>query len=124
MEKSENLDYRKTLAFYVSGFVLSLVLTLVAYYVAVNHTFMDLKLIIVLVELAILQFFVQLYFFLHFGSEGRPRWRLLTLVFMMVFVLIVVLGSIWIMHNLNYRMMPMSHDQINQYMKEQADGGL
>lgn len=116
-------DSQRMLTFYVSGFVLSVILTLVAYYFAVDSSLAGITLIVVLVELAILQFFVQLYFFLHFGSEQKPRWRLLTLVFMMCFVLIVVLGSIWIMHNLNYRMM-MSPQEIHTYMEDQTNSGF
>jgi hypothetical protein len=41
-------------------------------------------------------------------------------VLALVFVLIVILGSIWVMYNLNYHMTP---TQMEQYMKRQ-DGGI
>jgi cytochrome o ubiquinol oxidase operon protein cyoD len=66
---------------------------------------------------------VQLFFFLHLGSETKPRWKLLTLFLMLIFAMIVLLGSIWIMYNLNYRMMRMSPQQINSYMTDQASSG-
>lgn len=106
---------------YVSGFALSVVLTLVAYFLVVGHVLSGYGLVIVLLELAILQFTAQLFFFLHFGKEKSPRWKLLTLVLMLVFVLIVVVGSILIMKSLNYNMSP---ERIQQYMTDQMNSGL
>lgn len=114
-------ENRQTLRSYISGFVLSIVLTLAAYFMATHHSFRDITLIEILVELAIVQFLVQMFFFLHLGRETKPRWRLLTVVLMIVFVLIVVLGSIWIMYNLSYRMSPA---QMEQYMQRQSNEGL
>ncbi len=56
-------------------------------------------------SLAIVQFFVQLFFFLHLGHESKPRWRILIFSFMLLVVVIVVFGSIWIMQNLDYHHM-------------------
>lgn len=106
---------------YVIGFVLSIIFTLLAYLTVIKQTFRGNGLIATLLGLAVVQFVVQLYFFLHVGRETKPRWKTLTLFLMLVFVLIVVLGSIWVMYSLNYRMSP---NQINQYMVNQADGGL
>lgn len=69
--------------------------------------------------LALAQFFAQLYYFLHLGRETKPRWKLLVLCFMILVVLIIVVGSIWIMYNLNYRMSP---QQMNTYMLNQNGG--
>lgn len=112
---------RGTFASYLSGFILSLVFTLAAYFSAVHHIFSSLGLTVLLLALAIVQFVIQLFFFLHVGRETKPRWKLLTLFFMIVVALIVVIGSIWIMYNLNYRMSP---QQINQYMQNQSADGL
>jgi cytochrome o ubiquinol oxidase subunit IV len=56
-------------------------------------------------------------FFLHLGRETRPRWKLAVFLFMLGVILILVFGSLWIMTNLNYRMMP---KQMVQYMNSQA----
>lgn len=108
----QELSYGK----YITGFVMSVVLTLMAY-LLVTHSSASKDLIIGLVSaLAAVQFLVQLVFFLHIGEERQPRWKLLVLVFMLGVVFIVVVGSIWIMHNLNYRMTP---EQMQQYLKSQ-----
>jgi cytochrome o ubiquinol oxidase subunit IV len=115
-----------TLKSYVVGFILAVTLTctsfaLVHIHVAHHHEFPpDSFMGIALPFLALVQFFVQLFFFLHIGKETKPRWKLLVLGFMILIVLILVIGSLWIMHNLNYRMTP---QQINTYMLHQ-DGGI
>ena len=105
---------------YVTGFVSAVVLTLVAFAIASKRSIMGNKLIAILLGLALIQFVLQLLFFLHIGRESKPRWKQLVLILMIVFVLIIVLGSIWVMYSLNYRMSP---DQINNYMLKQ-DGGI
>lgn len=91
-----------TLKTYVTGYVLSLGLTLVAYLFAVKQFTSGWTLIYSLATLAIAQLFVQLIFFLHLGSESKPRWNLTALLFAIMVVVIVVFGSLWIMKNLSY----------------------
>lgn len=101
---------------YILGFVSSVALTLVAYYIVVDRAFGTGALTYTILGLAVLQLVVQLVFFLHIGQEQGARWKLVTLIFAALVVLIVVLGSLWIMHNLDYNMMNMSPDQQKIYM--------
>jgi cytochrome o ubiquinol oxidase subunit IV len=77
------------------------------------------KLVAVIIVLAVSQLFVQLLFFLHLSRESRPRWNLIVLLFAAMVLLIVVLGSLWIMNNLNYH--HPNQDQINKYIRSQGD---
>jgi plastocyanin len=43
-------------------------------------------------------------FFLHLGREKKPRWNLLFLISTIGIILVVVVGSIWIMNHLHYNM--------------------
>lgn len=95
-----------TLALYVSGFILSLILTDAAYLAVTEQLFSGSVLMWIIIGLAILQVLVQLYFFLHLGRETKPRWKLVVLLFMLLVLFIVVFGSLWIMQNLDYNMMP------------------
>lgn len=88
------------------GFALSVVLTLGAYFLVVEHIFSGNALDFVLAGLCLTQVLVQLLFFLHLGNEPKPYWNLLVFLFMVLVVAILVLGSLWIMHNLDYRTMP------------------
>ncbi len=105
---------------YVIGFISSIALTLIAYYLVVNHILQGWQLIGAIIGLAVIQLLVQLFCFLHLGRESKPRWNLFVLLFAALIVLIVVIGSLWIMNNLNYRMMS-SPTAINQYLHKQGD---
>ncbi len=103
---------------YVIGFVSSLILTISAYLITVNHAGNKWLLFIILAVLALTQFIVQLFFFLHVGREFPPRFKLMLTAFMILVVLILVGGSLWIMFNLNGRVMP-STRQMEKYMNSQ-----
>jgi cytochrome o ubiquinol oxidase operon protein cyoD len=93
---------------YATGFVVSLILTisawlLVRHHVQTHHLFWtDKAIVITIVFLAIIQLFVQLTFFLHLFNESKPRWNLTVLGLALTTLLILVLGSLWIMYNLGY----------------------
>jgi cytochrome o ubiquinol oxidase operon protein cyoD len=106
-----------TVMTYVTGFVLSIALTVTAYTLVVHHELSRKMLIGSVAGLAIAQFLVQLVFFLHLGHETKPRWKLVVFLFMLLVVGIVLGGSLWIMYNLNYHMM--STKEINTYMSKQ-----
>lgn len=93
---------------YISGFVLSVVLTvlpliLLWMHEAGGHTFpTHTMLFAAFVVFAVLQMFVQLSFFLHMEDEARPRWNLMALCFALLVVAIVVGGSLWIMRTVSH----------------------
>ena len=87
---------------YCLGFGLSLGLTLTAYYLTTRQLAHGWALIFGLAGLAVIQLSVQLVCFLHLGRESRPRWNLTVFLFAAMVVGILVFGSLWIMHNLNY----------------------
>ncbi|MDQ5982017.1 MAG: cytochrome o ubiquinol oxidase subunit [Patescibacteria group bacterium] len=112
-----------TIVKYVIGFVLSLVLTMTAYWVTVNGIDKT-TLYLILAVLALVQMVVQLIFFLHLGEEARPRYKLATFLLMSFMLAIIVVGSIWIMDNMNYNMANMSPNEKNDYMLMQHDKGF
>ena len=59
-----------------------------------------------LAALAIVQLITQSLFFLHLSAEKKARLTLISGIFTVMVVLCIVLGSLWIMQNLNYHMMP------------------
>lgn len=72
--------------------------------VVINHVMTGWMLTFTLIGFAISQLLVQLIFFLHLGRESKPRWNILVFLFAALVVLIVVVGSLWIMNNLDYHM--------------------
>jgi cytochrome o ubiquinol oxidase operon protein cyoD len=94
-----------TLKSYLIGFGLSLVFTLAAYFLVSEHLLNGWALGASIGVLALLQAAVQLLYFLHLGKEGKPHWNTLVFVFMFLVLLIIILGSLWIMYSLDYRVM-------------------
>ena len=94
----------------------SVVLTLTAYVLVERSVGSSAMVVATISVLAMVQFVVQLVFFLHLGEERKPRWKRLVLWFMIGIVFIIVAGSIWIMNNLNYRMTP---EEMEHYLKSQ-----
>ena len=92
---------------YLVGFCLSLVFTLNAYIAVTQNESKQMTggLFALLIGFAVSQLIVQVFFFLHLGKESKPRWNGLAFITMIMVVLFIVLGSIWIMNNLNYNMM-------------------
>jgi cytochrome o ubiquinol oxidase subunit IV len=88
------------------GFVFSIILTLAAYRIVTHYHLTNLVLIVTLFSIGISQALVQLIFFLHLSLESKPRWNLITFLFMVLIVFVVIGGSLWIMYNLSYNLMP------------------
>ena len=120
MSQKSASEERLTYKPYVVGFVLSVTCTLAAYFLVVRHALGVRTLVYVIAALALTQFLVQITLFLHLGQESKPRFKLLVFGFMVTVVIILVFGSIWIMSNLNYRMM--TPQNIQHYLQAQNDG--
>ena len=105
---------------YTTGFIVSIGLTIAAYLLVSQNILTGWGLVYAILGLAVIQLFAQLFFFLHLGRGPNRKWNFVTLILMLIIVFIVVAGSLWIMHNLNYHMSP---QQMNLYMRQQ-DGGI
>lgn len=116
--------FHQSLLQYLLGFVAALILSVLAYVVATGEFIEDSTLVMgVLLVLAVVQLIVQLFCFLHLGARGQSRDRTITLGFTISMMLVIVIGSLWIMKNLDYRM-GMSSDAMNEYMLEQNKKGF
>jgi cytochrome o ubiquinol oxidase subunit IV len=99
---------------YLTGFLLSLILTLVPYLMVVEGAFSTKILVLAVMGLAMLQLFVQIVFFLHLSAKSNPKWNLIVFVFTIFTVVALAAGSIWIMLNLNENMMHKSPLELNE----------
>ncbi|MCB1085210.1 MAG: cytochrome o ubiquinol oxidase subunit IV [Chlamydiia bacterium] len=89
----------------IQGFILSLILAIASYRIIAYHHLTKGVLVVTILALAIIQAILQMVFFLHIGLESKPRWNLAMFLFMILITVILVGGSMWIMHNLNYNVM-------------------
>jgi cytochrome o ubiquinol oxidase operon protein cyoD len=98
----------RELSFRVTGFITSLVLTVIAYFIIINPEFFNFNIktaIIIIFILALIQSLVQLIFFINVWKEEGPLWNLGIFISTVSIIFIVVFFSIWIMNHLNYNMM-------------------
>ena len=91
---------------YVVGLVLALLLTATSFFIAGTDLVWQPSIPVALIVLAIAQMGVHLVFFLHITTGPDNTNNVLALAFGVLIVLLVIGGSIWIMANMNYNMMP------------------
>jgi len=92
---------------YVAGYVAAAVLTVAAFAAAQSHFLTPVSAVAAISVLAIGQMLVHLIFFLHISTSPNQRTNILAFAVTLLIVLIVVVGSLWIMSHLQSNMMPM-----------------
>ena len=90
---------------YVTGLVLSLILTIIPFGVVMSGTLSVLTTIIVVALAAVLQILVQLVMFMHMNTKADEGWNVMSFVFTLTILVLVVGGSLWIMQHLHLNMM-------------------
>lgn len=90
---------------YMTGFLLSLILTAIPFWMVMDGSASHAMVLGTVVGMAVVQIFVHLIYFLHMNTSSEERWNLVALVFTVLIIAIVVVGSLWIMYNLNINMM-------------------
>jgi cytochrome o ubiquinol oxidase subunit IV len=100
---------------YLVGLGLAILLTATSFFVAGTDLVWQPSIPVALVVLAIAQMGVHLVFFLHITTGPDNTNNVLALAFGVLIVMLVMVGSLWIMANLNHNMMPM--DQLMQMQR-------
>lgn len=93
-----------TVSPYIWGVVLSILLTLAAYFITVNKVLTGNVLFTALIVLGGIQVILQLVLFLQVGGEGKPYTRLFYFIYMVCIGSIIIAGTLWIMDSLRQRM--------------------
>ena len=96
--------WNQTFKHQVVGYLLSILLTLTAFWIAMAGEAPHWVAIATLASLGTIQAVMQLILFMNLGIENKPRWNLLMFTLMVCLVVFIVVGSIWIMYHLNYNM--------------------
>lgn len=106
----DGTHYHATVGGYVVGFLLSVVLTAVPFWLVMDDVFpSSLATAIVILGFAVVQIFVHMVYFLHMNTKVESGWSMLALIFTVTLVLIMFFGSVWVMYHLNTNMMSV-HD--------------
>ena len=102
-----------TVGGYVTGFVLSVVLTTIPFWLVMAKVFANPTVTtFVILGFAIVQIYVHMVFFLHMTSKAEGGWPWLSLIFTLVLVVITLSGSLWVMYHLKTNMMLPSPEQM------------
>lgn len=96
---------RGSLKSYLTGFVLALILTAIPFAMVMSGAFSAAATLTGIFGAAMVQILVHLHYFLHLDSSSSARWNVLALAFTILILSLFVGGTLWIMSNLNYRMM-------------------
>ncbi|WP_042690143.1 cytochrome o ubiquinol oxidase subunit IV [Azospirillum sp. B506] len=100
-----------TFGSYMIGFVLSVILTVIPFWLVMNGTLDNTTTTAVILVLSVVQIIVHMVYFLHMNGRVEGGWSMLAMIFTIIVVFIMFSGSLWVMYHLNYNMMPgMSHD--------------
>jgi cytochrome o ubiquinol oxidase operon protein cyoD len=102
---------------YVVGFILSLIFTIIPYYMVVNESAAGNPLLITILGFAVLQMFIQIFFFLHLGRGPKPLYNVIFFFATAGTIVVVIGASLFIMDNL-YRNMAPGEVILRQAQKE------
>jgi cytochrome o ubiquinol oxidase operon protein cyoD len=101
---------REGLVSYVIGFGLAVLLTIVSFFISGTTLVWGPSIPVAICVLAIAQMGVHLVFFLHITTGPDNVNNVMALAFGVLIVVLLIVGSLWIMFHLDHNMMPM--DQI------------
>lgn len=114
-----DLSEESTFISYNTGLILSIILSVAAYLLLKLQLGGDSWITFGILAFAFMQAIIQLLLFLHLSIESRPRWKLFALLSILLIIFVVIVGSVWIMHNMNYNM-TMSSEEMDMYMMEEG----
>ncbi|GAA0847296.1 MAG: cytochrome o ubiquinol oxidase subunit IV [Cupriavidus sp.] len=109
----EDIGPHATLGGYLTGFVLSVFLTAVPFWLVLGKVIdKSSTTAIVILLIGAVQIVVHMIYFLHMNAKSEGGWNMLSLMFTLTLVVITLTGSLWVMFHLNSNMMPqMQHTQ-------------
>ncbi|MBC8752426.1 MULTISPECIES: cytochrome o ubiquinol oxidase subunit IV [Paraburkholderia] len=90
---------------YTAGFVLSVILTVAAFALVMTGTLTGQSALFAIAGLAFVQILVHLVFFLHMNTSSSQRWNVTAFAFTALTAVIVIGGTLWVMHNVSMNMM-------------------
>lgn len=90
---------------YVVGLILSIVLTIIPFGIVMTGSLGTSATVLIIVATAVAQVLVQLILFMHMNTKADEGWNFMSFVFTVSILVLVIGGSLWIMHHLHLNMM-------------------
>ena len=96
---------------YMIGFWISVVLTIIPFWLVLGDVLDNNKLaIFYVISFGTIQMIVHMVFFLHMNTKAEDGWLIMSTAFTVLLVAVAIAGSIWIMFHLDQNMMPHMQD--------------
>jgi len=95
---------RGTFKSYATGFILSIILTVVPFALVMSGSLSGSALLSGIFAAAVVQILLHLHYFLHLDASSAMRWNVLALLLTLLIMTLFVWGTLWIMGHLNYRL--------------------
>ncbi|MDE2607708.1 MAG: cytochrome o ubiquinol oxidase subunit IV [Burkholderiales bacterium] len=102
----DDIGYHATLKGYAIGFVLSVILTAIPFWLVMAKVLPPGATRFIILGFAAVQVLVHMFYFLHLDAKVEGGWTLLATLFTLIVVVIMLAGSIWVMYHMNANMMP------------------
>ncbi len=107
--------YHATVGGYIKGFILSVILTAIPFWLVMGEVLPSpTTTTLVILAFAAVQIVVHMVYFLHLNSKAEGGWTMLSLMFTVVLLVIMLVGSIWVMFHLNTNLMDMPRHETTQ----------
>ena len=106
-ERADGREVAEGIRGYLIGLALAVLLTVVAFFITGTSLVWRPSIPSALIVLAIAQMGVHVVFFLHITTRPDSVNNVMALAFGVFIVFVLIVGSVWIMNNLNQNMMPM-----------------
>jgi cytochrome o ubiquinol oxidase operon protein cyoD len=97
-----------------TGSILSILLTVIPFWMVMSGAVDATVTTVAIFVMAIAQIVVHVVCFLQVDSRSENGWTLLAFIFTAIIVGITIIGTIWVMYQMNLNMMPMSVDGMSQ----------
>jgi cytochrome o ubiquinol oxidase operon protein cyoD len=102
----DDIGYHATVRGYAIGFLLSVILTAIPFWLVMTHQIAPTATKFVILGFAAVQVVVHMVYFLHMNSKSEGGWNMMALILTAILLFIVLTGSIWVMMHMNANMMP------------------
>ena len=108
----DDIGYHATLKGYATGFVLSVILTAIPFWLVMAKVLPPDATKFIILGFAAVQVVVHMIYFLHLNAKAEGGWTMLATLFTIIVVVIMLAGSVWVMVHMNENMMPMDPQQM------------
>lgn len=107
----EHDDLHVTSGEYIKGFILAVILTVIPFWLVMGDVILDRATAAMVLGLfAVVQVIVHMVYFLHMNGKIQGGWTMMSTIFAIVFVMITIAGTLWVMFHMNANMMPSHAD--------------